>query len=177
MARELTERSGRGKVGEIRRKGLMAGIEIVADRGTGGRFPAGEKIGQRVVRKVRERGVILRPLGDVIVLMPPLSSSESEIEFLVRSASWAIEAVLGGGHPAGGGGGDPPRGGGGRDPAAAGAPSPPDPSLLREAIAPRLPLPEVCLYPLSAPLSPHLAARRDGVTIDTGRARGAIARC
>ena len=57
-----------------------------------------------------------------------------------------------------------------------GAPFPADASLLREAIAPRLPLPEVCLYPLSAPLSPHLAARRDGVTIDTGRIRGAIAR-
>ena len=98
MARELAELSGHRNVGEIRRKGLMAGIEIVADRGTRERFPAGEKIGQRVVRKVRERGVILRPLGDVIVLMPPLSSSESEIEFLVRSAAWAIEAVLGGGH-------------------------------------------------------------------------------
>ena len=49
-------------------------------------------------RAQAERGVILRPLGDVIVLMPPFSSSESEIEFLVRSAAWAIEAVLGGGH-------------------------------------------------------------------------------
>ena len=99
MARALAELSGHRNVGEIRQKGLMAGIEIVADRRTRERFPPGEKIGQRVVRKVRERGVILRPLGDVIVLMPPLSSSESEIEFLVRSAAWAIEAVLGGGSP------------------------------------------------------------------------------
>ena len=74
----------------------MAGIEIVADRATRERFPPGEKIGQRVVRKVRERGVILRPLGDVIVLMPPLSSTEEEIRSLVRSVSWAIDAVLGG---------------------------------------------------------------------------------
>ncbi|MGZ8428120.1 MAG: adenosylmethionine--8-amino-7-oxononanoate transaminase [Candidatus Deferrimicrobiaceae bacterium] len=96
MARGLAELSGHRNVGEIRQKGLMAGIEIVADRGTRERFPVGEKIGQRVVRKVRERGVILRPLGDVIVLMPPLSSSEAEIEFLVRSAAWAIEAVLSG---------------------------------------------------------------------------------
>jgi adenosylmethionine-8-amino-7-oxononanoate aminotransferase len=96
MARGLAELSGHRNVGEIRRKGLMAGIEIVADRGTRERFPPGVKIGQRVVRKARERGVILRPLGDVIVLMPPLSSSEPEIESLVRSAAWAIEAVLSG---------------------------------------------------------------------------------
>jgi len=96
MDREFSELSGHRNVGEIRRKGLMAGIEIVADRATHERFPPGEKIGQRVVRKVRERGVILRPLGDVIVLMPPLSSTEEEIRSLVRSASWAIDAVLGG---------------------------------------------------------------------------------
>jgi adenosylmethionine-8-amino-7-oxononanoate aminotransferase len=98
MERELAELSGHRNVGEIRRKGLMAGIEIVADRATRERFPPGEKIGQRVIRKVRERDVILRPLGDVIVLMPPLSSTEEEIRSLVRSASWAIDAVLGGEH-------------------------------------------------------------------------------
>ena len=96
MERELAGLSGHRNVGEIRQKGLMAGIEIVADRATRERFPPGEKIGQRVVRKVRERGVILRPLGDVIVLMPPLSSTEEEIRSLVRSVSWAIDAVLGG---------------------------------------------------------------------------------
>ncbi len=98
MERELADLSGHRNVGEIRRKGLMAGIEIVADRATRERFPPGEKIGQRVVRKVRERDVILRPLGDVIVLMPPLSSTEEEIRSLVRSATWAIDAVLGGEH-------------------------------------------------------------------------------
>ena len=96
MERELADLSGHRNVGEIRRKGLMAGIEIVADRATRKRFPPREKIGQRVVRKVRERDVILRPLGDVIVLMPPLSSTEEEIRSLVRSATWAIDAVLGG---------------------------------------------------------------------------------
>jgi adenosylmethionine-8-amino-7-oxononanoate aminotransferase len=97
MERALAELSGSRNVGEVRRKGLMAGIEIVADRTTRERFSPEKKVGQRVVRKVRERGVILRPLGDVIVLMPPLSSTEEEIRSLVRSASWAIDAVLGGG--------------------------------------------------------------------------------
>jgi len=82
-------------VGDIRQKGLMAGIEIVADRQTKTPFPPGKKIGQRVISRLREKGIILRPLGDVIVMMPPLSSTEGEIEHLVRSVAWAIDVVLG----------------------------------------------------------------------------------
>ena len=99
MARELEALARHRNVGDIRQKGLMAGIEIVADRENRDRFPPEEKIGQRVVRKVRERGIILRPLGDVIVLMPPLSSTDAEIESLVRSAAWGIDAVLSGVSP------------------------------------------------------------------------------
>lgn len=95
MADGLSELSGRRNVGDIRQKGLMAGIELVADRDRRERFPPGRKVGQQVARKARERGVILRPLGDVIVLMPPLSSTRAEIENLVRSAAWGIDAVLG----------------------------------------------------------------------------------
>ncbi len=95
LAEALAKLSGHRHVGEIRQKGLMAGIEIVADRGTRERFPAAEKVGQRVTRAARECGVILRPLGDVVVLMPPLSSSEEEIDALVRAAAWGIDAVLG----------------------------------------------------------------------------------
>ncbi|NNF83521.1 MAG: adenosylmethionine--8-amino-7-oxononanoate transaminase [Deltaproteobacteria bacterium] len=100
MAGELAKLSGHRNVGDIRQKGLMAGIEIVADKETRERFPPERKVGQQVIRKVRDRGVILRPLGDVIVLLPPLSSSEEEIGALVRSAGWGIDAVLGGGHSA-----------------------------------------------------------------------------
>src|SRR3972149_12078015 len=57
----------------------------------------------------------------------------------------------------------------GCDPGTDGAPFPADARSLRDAIAPDLPLPEVCLYALSAPLSPHLAARAEGIAIDTGR--------
>ena len=81
-------------VGDIRQKGLMAGIEIVADRETKERFPSKLRYGQRVIRKARDRGFILRPLGDVIVLMPPLSSTEGEIEALVDVTARAIGEVL-----------------------------------------------------------------------------------
>jgi adenosylmethionine-8-amino-7-oxononanoate aminotransferase len=85
---------GRPHVGDIRRKGLMAGIEIVADIGTKERFPPEAKIGQRIVRKVRERGIVIRPLGDVVVLMPPLSSTPGEVEELVSAVEWALGQVL-----------------------------------------------------------------------------------
>ena len=55
-----------------------------------------------------------------------------------------------------------------------GAPFPGDALSLRDAIAPDLPLSAVCLYSLAAPLSPHLAARAEGVVIEPGRIRSAI---
>ena len=94
MAIELAFLADHPHVGDIRRKGLMAGIEIVASRESKESFPTERKVGRRVARKARERGVILRPLGDVVVLMPPLSSTEEEIVHLVRSAAWAIDEVL-----------------------------------------------------------------------------------
>lgn len=96
MARELAKLEGRGSIGDIRQKGLMVGIEIVADRKTKASFPPEAKVGQKVVRKVREKGIILRPLGDVIVLMPPLSSTEDEIIRLVGAVGWAIDSILAG---------------------------------------------------------------------------------
>ena len=94
MSKSLSRLATHPNVGDIRQKGLMAGIEIVADRGTKERFPLERKTGQRVIRKARAMGFILRPLGDVIVLMPPLSSTESEIEALVGVAAQAIGEVL-----------------------------------------------------------------------------------
>jgi dethiobiotin synthetase len=55
-----------------------------------------------------------------------------------------------------------------------GEPFPADAAALRDAVDPRLSLPAVCLYPLPSPLSPHLAARLEGVPIDAGRIRKAV---
>jgi adenosylmethionine-8-amino-7-oxononanoate aminotransferase len=60
-------------VGEVRQRGLMAGIELVEDRATRRPFPAALRTGARVSRLARDRGVLLRPLGDVVVVMPPLA--------------------------------------------------------------------------------------------------------
>lgn len=55
-----------------------------------------------------------------------------------------------------------------------GRPHPADAAALRDAAAPGLPLSEVCLYPFPAPLSPHLAARLEGETVEPARVREAI---
>ena len=80
--------------GEVRQKGLMVGIELVADRKTKTPFPIEARIGQKVVLEARKRGVIVRPLGDVIVLMPPLSITEAELKKLAQVVYESIEAAL-----------------------------------------------------------------------------------
>ncbi len=78
-------------IGEVRQLGFMVGIELVKDRRTKEPFPWEQKIGIKVCQKVRERGVILRPLGNVIVLMPPLAISIVELEKLLDVTYWAIK--------------------------------------------------------------------------------------
>lgn len=80
-------------VGDVRQIGLMAGIELVADKVSREPFPVAERVGRRVILKARERGVIIRPLGDKVVIMPPLAVSGSDLERLVDVTAWAIEAV------------------------------------------------------------------------------------
>jgi adenosylmethionine-8-amino-7-oxononanoate aminotransferase len=81
-------------VGEIRQKGLMVGIELVADRKRKTPFPVEARISHKVVLEARKRGVIIRPLGDVIVLMPPLSITEKELKRLTQAVFDSIETVL-----------------------------------------------------------------------------------
>jgi adenosylmethionine-8-amino-7-oxononanoate aminotransferase len=69
-------------VGDVRQRGLMAGIELVEDRVTKRPFPATARVGARVCRCARDRGVLLRPLGDVLVVMPPLSIDVSLLDHL-----------------------------------------------------------------------------------------------
>ncbi|MDZ4163493.1 MAG: adenosylmethionine--8-amino-7-oxononanoate transaminase [Smithellaceae bacterium] len=79
-------------VGQIRQRGLMAGIELVADKTTKEEIPSRDKAGIRVIRKARELGAILRPLGNAIVLMPPLSISRRELKKLLEIAFASIRA-------------------------------------------------------------------------------------
>jgi adenosylmethionine-8-amino-7-oxononanoate aminotransferase len=96
LSERLEDLAGLPAVGEVRRYGLAAGVELVADRSTREPWPPSERIGMRVCRAAREKGVFLRPLGDVIVLMPPLSVTEEEIDLLVEAVEHGIRSVCGG---------------------------------------------------------------------------------
>lgn len=80
-------------VGDIRRFGLAAGVELVADRATRAPFPPSERRGMHVCMAARDAGVFLRPLGDTIVVMPPLSISESEVVTIVDAIAYGIRKV------------------------------------------------------------------------------------
>jgi adenosylmethionine-8-amino-7-oxononanoate aminotransferase len=73
LRRHLNRLAGLPHVGEVRQRGLMAGVELVQDRESKRPFPARLRVGHRVCRALRDRGVLLRPLGDVLVVMPPLT--------------------------------------------------------------------------------------------------------
>ncbi len=81
-------------VGDVRQTGFMAGIELVRDAETRKPFEAREKIGVRVIQKARSLGAILRPLGPVIVLMPPPAISEKELDQLLNITYQAIEETF-----------------------------------------------------------------------------------
>jgi adenosylmethionine-8-amino-7-oxononanoate aminotransferase len=82
-------------VGEVRQRGAMVGIELVADRRTKEPHSASERIGHRVCLAARRHGVLLRPLGAVVVLMPPLSLTPDEARTLGDAVHQAIVEVTG----------------------------------------------------------------------------------
>jgi adenosylmethionine-8-amino-7-oxononanoate aminotransferase len=71
----------------------MVGIELVKDNKTGEEFPNAERIGHRVILEARKRGAILRPLGDVIVLLPPLSINQKQLKELLSVTYESIKTV------------------------------------------------------------------------------------
>ncbi len=80
-------------VGDVRNKGLIAGIELVKNKSTKEPYPWEEKIGWKVACKAREEGVLIRPLGNVIVIMPPLSINIENLNCLMDVIKRAIIAV------------------------------------------------------------------------------------
>lgn len=80
-------------VGDIRQKGIMVGIELVAGRAGQTPFRPDQRIGHRVVLAARDRGVVIRPLGDVIVLMPAPAMPGELIDELCTAVFAAINDV------------------------------------------------------------------------------------
>ncbi|MGA2584781.1 MAG: adenosylmethionine--8-amino-7-oxononanoate transaminase [Tepidisphaeraceae bacterium] len=79
-------------VGDIRQKGFMVGIELVEDKKSRKPFDSHRRVGAEVCRRVRRHAVILRPLGDVIVLMPPLAMGTDDLRKIVNAVKEEIAA-------------------------------------------------------------------------------------
>jgi adenosylmethionine-8-amino-7-oxononanoate aminotransferase len=93
LAEKLQPFNGLAHVGEVRQCGFMVGTELVAERKTKQLYPPEKRTGHHVTMEARKRGVIIRPLGDVVVLMPPLSISKDEIDQLCDAVYESIRAV------------------------------------------------------------------------------------
>ena len=80
-------------VGDVRQRGFMIGIELVEDKKERKNYAPERRIGHQVILEARKRGVMIRPLGDVIILMPPLTISEDELKTLVDATYESIKKV------------------------------------------------------------------------------------
>ena len=81
-------------VGDARQKGLIGAVEVVQDKALRRPFPWQERRGQAVCDQALKRGVWLRPLGDVVVIMPPLAISSAELEMLMDVLEQSVRAAL-----------------------------------------------------------------------------------
>jgi adenosylmethionine---8-amino-7-oxononanoate aminotransferase len=86
LAELLEPLAAHESVREVRRCGLMVGIELVE-------HPLPARIGHRVALEARRRGAIIRPLGDVVVLMPPLAISTNDLLRIVEITTASVAAA------------------------------------------------------------------------------------
>jgi len=93
LAQHLARLAGHPHVGDVRQCGLMAGIELVRDRGTQEPYAWAEKRGYRVCDHARTAGVWLRPLGNVVVIMPPLAITLEELDRICLAVERGIAAA------------------------------------------------------------------------------------
>ena len=82
-------------VSDIRQWGYMIGIELAEDKASRKSYPPEKRIGHQVIVEARKRSVMIRPLGDVIILMPPLSMTEAELATLLDVVYDCIATVTG----------------------------------------------------------------------------------
>ncbi len=95
LARRLARLAEHPHVGSVRQRGLIAGVELARRRAPLEPYPWEEKWGLRVCEAARRRGVLLRPLGSVLVIMPPLAIRADELERICQAVEEAIDEVCG----------------------------------------------------------------------------------
>ncbi|WP_242219001.1 adenosylmethionine--8-amino-7-oxononanoate transaminase [Bacillus cereus group sp. BfR-BA-01380] len=93
IAKRLEFLQGFKHVGDIRQRGFMIGIELVQNKETKEAYSWQERVGVKVCRRARNLGMILRPLGNVVVFMPPLASTIEELDDMIAILQQAIQEV------------------------------------------------------------------------------------
>ena len=81
--------------GEFKQVGMIARVELVKDKNTKEPFPFENRLGYHIYLEGVKRGVLMRPLGNVIYFIPPLVITIEEIKFMIDTAYDSIQAVLG----------------------------------------------------------------------------------
>ncbi|QYR23874.1 adenosylmethionine--8-amino-7-oxononanoate transaminase [Paenibacillus sp. sptzw28] len=97
VARKLAPLAEYPHVGDVRQQGLMVGIELVRDKATHEPYDWEQRIGVLVSLRARELGMLTRPLGNVVVFIPPLASTEAELGAMTDILAAAIRDVTEGG--------------------------------------------------------------------------------
>ena len=95
IAKRIAPLSSHPNVGDVRQTGMIAAVELVRDSTTREPFPSAERRGLRVYRHGLERGVVLRPLGNVVYFMPPFCVTTDEIDLMVDVAIEGIDQAVG----------------------------------------------------------------------------------
>jgi len=93
LAERLEKFRDLGHVGDVRQCGLAAGIELVEDKASRKAYPWEQKLGVRVCLEARKHGIFSRPLGNTVVVYPPLVISNMELEFLLDGLLRSIQDV------------------------------------------------------------------------------------
>jgi adenosylmethionine-8-amino-7-oxononanoate aminotransferase len=93
LAERLEKFSSLEHVGDIRHCGMAAGIELVGDKASRLTYPWKQRIGVQVCLEARKHGIFSRPLGNTVVVYPPLVISDMELEFLLDGLQRSIQAV------------------------------------------------------------------------------------
>ncbi len=94
IASHLARLADNPHVGDVRQRGMIAGVELVRDKTTRESYPYGLQVGAHVCLHARQYGVILRPLADTIVILPPLAISLPNLEHLLLTIERCIDETV-----------------------------------------------------------------------------------
>jgi adenosylmethionine-8-amino-7-oxononanoate transaminase len=81
-------------VGDVRQEGLICAIEIVRDFATRQPFPFADRIGHRICEAARAHGLLTRPVGDVLIIMPPYCANRDQIMKMAEALWFGLNEVL-----------------------------------------------------------------------------------